>query len=171
MVRCFHSRRYRIEQAAGRILTLLETVMVAGLGVYFLVTREDCRREAGALLALGVLIGLYGILSDLINTREYSIDTEGITLRYWKRKTVFYPWSSVSQICVFAYQAGNARGDVIRCIIGKPPKNPRKVLRSPSVFFRFRSVLTMEYTPERLEAFRLCSGRDIPDCRPNAQNP
>ena len=73
MVRCFHSKRYRIEQATGRILTLLETVVVAGLGVYFLVTAEDCRREAGALLALGMLIGLYGIFSDLIGTREYGI--------------------------------------------------------------------------------------------------
>ena len=150
MVRCFHSKRYRIEQATGRILTLLETVVVAGLGVYFLVTAEDCRREAGALLALGVLIGLYGIFSDLIGTREYGIDARGITLRYWKRKTVFYPWSSVSRIYVAEYHAGSARGDVIRCIIGKPSKNPRKILRSPSVFFRFRSVLTMEYTPERL---------------------
>ena len=165
MVRCFHSERYRTEQVTGRILCFLETVVVAGLGVYFLVTAKDCRREAGALLVLGVLIGLYGILSDLIATREYAIDARGITLRYWKRKTVFYPWSSVSQICVLAYQAGSARGDVIRCIIGKPPKDSRKILRSPSPFFRFRSVLTMEYTPERLEAFRLCSGRNIPDYR------
>lgn len=165
MVRCFHSERYRTEQVTGRVLCFLETVVVAGLGVYFLVTAKDCRREAGALLVLGVLIGLYGILSDLVATREYAIDSGGITLRYWKRKTVFYPWSSVSQIGVFAYQAGSARGDVIRCIIGKPPKDSRKILRSPSPFFRFRSVLTMEYTPERLEAFRLCSGRNIPDYR------
>lgn len=104
---------------------LLGSGTLLGLGGYFLVTAEDCRREAGVLLGMGLLFGLLGIWNEGLMTREYAIDTEGITLRYWKRKTVFYPWSQISKIYAYERHAGSARDEVIRCTIGEPTKAPR----------------------------------------------
>lgn len=167
MVLCYFSPPKRWERITGNVAALLGSGTLLGLGGYFLVTAEDCRREAGVLLGMGLLFGLLGIWNEGLMTREYAIDTEGITLRYWKRKTVFYPWSQISKIYAYVRHAGSARDEVIRCTIGEPTKAPQGIAHhwSGYEFFHFRRVLTVEYTPERLEAFKLCSGRDVPDYR------
>lgn len=167
MVLCYFSPQKRWERITGNVAVLLGNGTLLGLGGYFLVTAEDCRREAGVLLGMGLLFGLLGIWNEGLMTREYAIDTEGITLRYWKRKTVFYPWSQISKIYAYVRHAGSARDEVIRCTIGEPTKAPQGIAHhwSGYEFFHFRRVLTVEYTPERLEAFKLCSGRDVPDYR------
>lgn len=167
MVLCYFFPPKRWERITGNVAVLLGSGTLLGLGGYFLVTAENCRREAGVLLGMGLLFGLLGIWNEGLMTREYAIDTEGITLRYWKRKTVFYPWSQISKIYAYERHAGSARDEVIRCTIGEPTKAPQGIAHhwSGYEFFRFRRVLTVEYTPERLEAFKLCSGRDVPDYR------
>lgn len=170
MVRCYFSKKHKQERIITGLFALFDTIVPIGLGGYFLRTEADAnvRLLAGGGLALGLMFGLFGIASDLLVTREYAIDTNGITLRYAGRKRVFHPWSQISQICVCVMHPGkldSVRDEVIWCNLGEPRKLPPRWKNWEYEVFHFRRVLTVEFTPERLEAFQACSGREIPDYR------
>ena len=170
MVRCYFSQKHHRERIITALFALFDSGALVGLGGYFLWTEANpnVRLLAGGGLGLGLLIGLFGIVSDLALTREYAIDPEGITLRYAGRKRVFHPWSQVSQICVCVVHPGkleSVRDEVIWCSLGKRRRLPPGWRNWEYEVFHFPRVLTVEFTPERLEAFRLCSGREIPDYR------
>lgn len=170
MVRCYFSKKHQWGRSITALFAIFDAGVLAGLGGYFLWTEADLnvRMLAGGVLGLGLMIGLFGIVNDLVLTREYAIDPNGITLRYAGRKRVFHPWSQVSQICVCVIHPGKlecVRDEVIWCNLGKARRLPPRRKNWEYEVFHFRSVLTVEFTPERLEAFRLCSGRDIPDYR------
>lgn len=170
MVRCYFSQKHKRERSIAGFFALFDTGVLVGLSGYFLWTQptQNVRLLAGGGLGLGLLIGLFGIVNDLVLTREYAIDTQGITLRYGGRKRVFYPWSRVRQICICVIHPGkleSVRDEVIWCSLGKRRKLPPGWRNWEYEAFHFPRVLTVEYTPERLEAFRRCSGREIPDYR------
>lgn len=171
MEKCYFSPKHTKERWIGIICSLFVSITLTGFGVFTSLTTEDGILSY-ILIFLGVFFMLYGILYDLYMFREYELSENGITIRYAKRKTVFFPWKCISQICICRIHQGkveSVRDDVIWCSVGKikngPPNMARRWNEAEYGFIHFHSVLTMEYTPERLADFKKYSNRDIPDYR------
>lgn len=62
MVLCYFSPQKRWERITGNVAVLLGSGTLLGLGGYFLVTAENCRREAGVLLGMGAAVWFAGNL-------------------------------------------------------------------------------------------------------------
>lgn len=115
----------------------------------------------------------HGIIGPVEATREYELSDQGITIQYLGRYRRFYSWSSIRKICVCTLFRTSDRlpGElVIWCTTGKIRKEPPRGNRTSwntqeYILMHFRSVLTMTYTPERLEEFKKYSKREIPDYR------
>ncbi len=127
---------------------------------------------SGFGLGLFILI-LCGIIGPVEGTREYELSEQGITIQYLEKYKRFYSWDSIRQICICrVFRTNDAiPGElVIWCTAGKirkePPKGNRiSWNREEYILTHFRSVLLMEYSPERLEEFKRYSKREIPDYR------
>ena len=111
--------------------------------------------------------------------RSYAIDENGIIIGYGygKLKKEFHSWDEITSICVCSYQMGTTSiscRDVIWCTFGDKYHDPRK-LGSPWAFSKatihYRQILTIQYTPERLEGFRLFYDKEIPDYRKESPPP
>lgn len=171
MEKCYFSPKHTKERWIAGIACSFVSITLTGFGIFALLTTEG-NILACILIFLGVFFALYGILFDLYMSREYSLNEDGILIRYAKRKSVFFPWSRIDQICICVIHQGKIEGvkdDVIWCAVGKikngPPNMARRWNEAEYGFIHFRSVLTMEYTPERLADFKKYSNRDIPDYR------
>lgn len=171
MQKCYFSEKPAEGRWIGIICSLFVSITLTGFGVFTSLTTEDGILSC-ILIFLGIFFMLYGILYDLYMSREYELSENGITIRYAKRKTVFFPWKCISQICICRIHQGkveSVRDDVIWCTVGKIKKGPSNMARrwneAEYGFIHFHSVLTMEYTPERLADFKKYSNRDIPDYR------
>ncbi len=118
---------------------------------------------------------ILGIIEPIEKTREYKLCDQGITIQYLGKYRRFYPWESIRNICVCTLfrnsdlQPGKL---AIWCTAGKlrfePPKGNanRTAWNSDDYIARhLRSILTMDYSPERLEEFEKYSKREIPDYR------
>ena len=172
MDKCYGSQKHKKERIINYVFTFLVSITLCVIGTVVAISTPESDKHACILLCLGLLILLYGILFDLFMSREYELSENGIYIRYAKMKTVFFPWTCISQICICVIHQGKVEGvkdDVIWCTVGKikkgPPNMARRWNEAEYGFIHFHSVLTMEYTPERLADFKKYSNRDIPDYR------
>lgn len=124
------------------------------------------------LLIFGVILLLYGLLFDVYFTREYELTRQGILVRYAKRVTKLYLWENISQICICSIHRsanGATWDDVLWCTVGrikKGPPHPSRIWNSTEYsLVHFKSVLTMEFTPERLDEFNMFFTDEIMDYR------
>lgn len=170
MDKCYFSKKHRIERIIHIVAMLLYSVILWGISIIPAISTPRSLGLAAILACLGWAIFLYGIFFNLYMSREYALSEDGITIRYAKRKSVFYPWADVGQICVCTIHQGkieSIKDDVIWCTVGKikkePPNLPHIWNVAETGMIHFRDVLTMEYTPERLADFQKYSNRDIPD--------
>lgn len=171
MQKCYFSEKHTRERWIGIICSLFVSITLIGFGIYTALATEDGILFC-ILLFLGLFFILYGTLYDLYVSREYALSENGITIRYAKRKIVYFPWKCISQICICVIHKGKIEGvkdDVIWCTVGKikkgPPNMARRWNEAEYGFIHFHSVLTIEYTPERLAEFKKYSNQDIPDYR------
>lgn len=171
MQKCYFSEKHTRERWTCIIFSLFVSITLIGFGIYTAPATES-GILSGILFFSGLLFIVYGILYDLYMSREYALSENGITIRYGKRKIVHFPWKYISQICICVIHQGKIEGvkdDVIWCTVGTikkgPPNMARRWNEAEYGFIHFHSVLTMEYTPERLANFKRYSNRDIPDYR------
>ena len=174
MEKCYFSKKHKQERLIGAIATLFICSVLYSLGFYFLITEEDPTVHSISLLLvlLGLAFTTWGILYDMFMSREFYINEQGITIRYWFGKTHFYPWENISQICLCVIHQGkveSVKDEVIWCTAGPirkgPPNMARRWNEAEYGFLHFRSVLTFEFTQERLSTFEKYSNQDIPDYR------
>lgn len=172
MEKCYFSKKYRMERWINLIGYLFLSLILAGLAAAVFSKEPGNPAAVAMLLVPALVLFVYGALFVLFLFREYAIDENGITIQYVKRFRVFYPWDSIRKICLCEVHQGkvdSVKSDVIWCSVGEkrkePPIMPRIYHEIEYEFFHFRTILTMEYTPERLAAFQNFCHREIPDYR------
>lgn len=154
------------------VLSLISIAALAGaFSQYAMVIVYACL-GLGFGFVLFTLI-LHGIIGPVELTREYELSDQGITIQYLGRFRRLYSWDSIRKICICTVFRTSDRLPgtlVIWCTLGKihkePPKGNRISWNQPEyTLMHFRSVLLVEYSPERLEEFQKYSKREIPDYR------
>lgn len=170
--KCYFSKKHRRERIIHIVVMLLCSIILWGISIVPMISKPRSLGLAAILACFGWAIFLYGIFFDMYMSREYVLSEDGITIRYAKRKFVFYPWVDVGKICVCVIHQGKIEGvkdDVIWCTVGKIQKEPPNLSHRWNIaeygMIHFRDVLTMEYTSERLADFKKYSNRDIADYR------
>lgn len=176
MKKCYFSRSHTIFGRATLIVC-------SALGVGLIALICAAWNEIGTIherilfcviFGTGLLCIFYAVTYFLFSSREYALSEQGITIRYAGRRSVFYSWSCIRLICVCTVNRSSViegKGErVIWCTAGKIRKAPpdpvsRRWNTEEYLYLHYRSILTMEYSPERLEEFRKYSGREIPDYR------
>lgn len=164
-----------IRGARSITLLLLWIISIANIaGADFLSPILICG-PIGLVFGFGLLFFVLAIIGPIEQTREYELSDQGITVQYLGKYRRFYPWDSIRNICVctlFRKSDLELGKLAIWCTAGKirfePPKgnaNRTAWNQQEYILMHFRTVLTMTYTPERLEEFRKNSRREIPDYR------
>ena len=173
MKQCYWSHKTQWARPLQVALVIILTLLCISVGIgIFLNSPEDW----GAALFVGLIGVAYfmvGVISASYLFATYTLDSDGITVWYFNRFRLFYPWNSITQICLCTinkHRHEYAQVDVIWCTIGEirggPPKMARRWNESEYRCIRSRSVVTIEYTPERLAEFKQYVDRYIPDYRP-----
>ena len=171
MVPCYFSKTYVRACYAALAMSPLMIILLYCLGWAAFLVPED-EPLAGRCILL--------MLLQVVYLRSCVINECGITIGYGFGKKIkrFYPWNAVTSICLCSLQLGTPPSsyiNVIWCTFGEKFHDPRKLKTSWSfgrvLDTHFRQILTIEYTPERLEGFRLCSHREIPDYRKEVPSP
>ena len=182
MVPCYPFKRDAIMNRFLVVMGILMAAFCYCLGwIAFLYDKSDpmsipclLMSHGLALITLLLTVSMYAF-----EMRSYAIDENGIIIGYGygKLKKEFHSRDEITSICVCSYQMGTTSiscRDVIWCTFGDKYHDPRK-LGSPWAFSKatihYRQILTIQYTPERLEGFRLCSHREIPDYRKESPPP
>lgn len=173
MKQCYCSHKTQWARPFIVALLIILTLLLIGLAIgIFLDSPEDW--------GVALFVALFGVVFFVVEGiwalylyGEYTLDSDGITVSYLNRIRFFYPWSSITQICLCTlnkHRHEYAQIDVIWCTIGKirggPPKLAGRWNESEYRCIRSRSVVTIEYTPERLTEFQQYVDRYIPDYRP-----
>ena len=175
MVPCYPFKRDIILDYVTLIFSILVTIGLYCLGWgVFLYDKSDPMSIPCLLMSHGLALIMLLLTCGLVMEMcSYSINEYGITTAYGygKLKKKFHSWDEVTSICLCSRQMGTSPSsykNVIWCTFGDKYQDPRKLetLRDfERATVHFSQVLTIEYTPERLEGFRLCSHREIPDYR------
>ncbi len=169
MKKCYYSKKYVMLHRFlyGLVFVCSGTLITLGIWLYSEAPVESC-----ITIFIGLAFILYGVLSIVCFDRDYELTEEGIIVQYAKRKKVFYSWECINQICICKiFCSGNHAFEtpVIWCTAGNikhaPPDPKRRWDDSEYLFFHFRSILTMEYTPERLAEFQKYARIEIQDFR------
>lgn len=172
MNKCYFSQRHRRERIVNIVATLFCCITMWIFSVVSAISTPGSLKLTVLLGCLSWACFLFGICFDLYMSREYALSERGITIRYAKRKLVFYPWESIGHICICVIHQGKIESTndvVIWCTTGKIKNVPPNLSRYWNIaeygLMHFRSVLTIEYTPERSADFKKYSNRDIADYR------
>lgn len=152
------------------IFTPVLCLLLVGFGVFMLFIEESLLFHilcGGGPIAFGLGFFVYEMLYAIWLAREYELTEKGIVIRYLKRKEVLYPWQSIAQICIWYTGRGQSWEHVIWCSVGNPKRLPPNMRRKDSdyAFRHCGSVIYVEFTAERLEAFRKYYHEEIPDYR------
>lgn len=173
MNRCYCSK----ENNNARIFNLVLGIPCAFALVAAGFVLWDASDAQMMVLCIGaVMIGIMAIVNfvlfDILYFREYDVSEYGITIRYFGRKEVLHRWDKVTQICrciIHRSGTGATQDDVIWITFGQiknGPPHEKYRWRTISYGLRhFRTVLTLEYTPERLNEIKNYTTLDISDYR------
>ena len=113
----------------------------------------------------------------VVYSREYSVDSNGITIRYFKRYKVKYPWKDIGAVIVCDVNHAPKNADnfdlVIRLSMGIEKNGPSRsnelrVLsrndrwrRSEYGIMHFQKVILIEYSESRLAQIQEMSQKDV----------
>lgn len=172
MEKCYNSKEYTRIRAFCLIGSIVLSIFMSGFGVASWIIDSESVGIRWIFFVSGILLLFYGLTLDLHISREYEITEQGILIRYWKRHTRFYPWDRIEQVCLCSiHRGGNGVtwDEVIWCTAGKikkgPPHPSRRWNWTEYELRYFSSVLTMEYSPERLAEFEKYAPCHIEDYR------
>ncbi len=149
------------------VFTFIILLIMLGIYCLFLDVCLGC-----FVIGLGLFLAYNVCVLSRYLLRMYALNEDGITVQYPCRKRVFYPWSSITNICLYVVHPGKGRNiedQVIWCTAGRvkrePPNMSRRWRDADYLCHHYKSVLTIEFTEERLAMFKKYYGRDIPDYR------
>lgn len=176
MKKCYYSRKHVI----GRVLCIMTSPLLAvlftSIGVFLLLPSAS-GGEPQSRIPLGIGILLFCLAFSVYETLyiiwlggEYELCELGIKMRYAGKKERLVPWNSVTQICVCeAHRGADKRDYLIWCTVGNSKfTQPNMPWYSDNFEFEFihcRSVIAVEFSEERLKAFKRYYEKEIPDYR------
>lgn len=177
---CLNSRKNRIEIFVCSLLGFCVGLFLVVLA-FFCLFRHTIDTllyiSCGMLLFIGCSVcGLFFFLF-IVSSREYFVDPNGITIRYFKRYKVKYSWKDIGTVIVCDVNHAPKNPDnfdlVIRISIGIEKNGPSHsnepmVLsrhdlwrRSEYGIIHFRKVILIEYSESRLAQIQEMSQKDI----------
>lgn len=177
---CLNSRKNRIEICACSLWGFcvgLFLIVLAVFGLFQHTIDILLCISCGMLLFIGCSVcGLFLFLF-IVSSREYLVDANGLTIRYFKRHKVKYPWKDIGTIIVCDVNHAPKDPDnfdlVIRISIGIERNGPF-CANKPMVLSRhehwrqseygimhFRNVILIEYSESRLAKIQEMSQKDI----------
>lgn len=177
MEECYFSRKHEIGRLVGCAISSFPSIGLILIGIYSFTVKDGTPMPfivtSGTLLiGSGIAWGVFLVLYTIWMIREYELDERGIWIRYTSKRTDFFPWSSVTQICLCKAHHGKEEStidDVIWVSVGKvkacPPNTPWYRDLFEYEYCHKHSIITVEFTPERLERFKKYYKQEIPDYR------
>lgn len=172
MERCYYSQKNTVLRYTLLLLAVIESVVLIALGIVFWRNALNTIVLCCVLIVLGLLVLIYGVFHFLILNRGYEINVHGIWVQYTQKIRTFYPWNDIAQICICEVHRsanGATKDVVIWCTLGSivngPPDPGRCWNSSEYELSHFRTVLIVEYSPERLSEFERLFNGDIADYR------
>lgn len=172
MKKCYYSQKNTVLRYTILFLSVIESIVLIALGLILWEQSINVVLLCCILIAFGLLINLYGVFHFLILNRGYELNSQGISIQYTKKKKLFYPWDEITQVCICEIHRsanGATKDIVIWCTIGSivngPPDPSRRWNSSEYELSHFRSVLTVEFSPDRLIEFKKFVKGNISDYR------
>lgn len=171
---CYHYNRYRGQEKICLGVSALFGLMFCGWAVSLF---RASTVTAGAVSALVMLVSLglvwITVMAYLEMCRKYSVSEAGLTVIYPFGIKVTYAWNALSEIglCKVHYTGADPVEYLaaIRCVVGEERNGPAKGYGwwADSLYgvFRFRKIITVTYTAERLDEFRQMCPFEITDYR------
>ena len=177
---CLNSRKNRIEICVCSLFGF-------SVGFFLVILAFFClfRYTIDMLLCIScILLFLMGcsvcglfLFIFIVSTREYLVDPNGITIRYFRRHKVKYLWKDIGTIIVCDVNHAPKNPDnfdlVIRISIGiekngPPCRNEPTILSRHDLWrcseyglIHFRNVILIEYSESRLAQIQEMSQKDI----------
>lgn len=183
MERCDLSRRNEIERLIICPFISFNTFLFLSVGIFCFTLADEipllvCLLLGSAFILCGLYFAVTTILFMIWQLREYGMNELGIYVRYTPKNVVFFPWDSITQVCVTRAHYVNhyeQMDDIIWCSTGEAKNGPPSCPGYPNYpkyrnnakyeCTHFRSVFTLDFTSERLEMFRKYYHGEIPDYR------
>ena len=172
MNKCFHSIKYKRIRWMNNIIAFVSGLICVVLGIVLFDSDVDTQMPCTFLICIGTLIWVYGVVLWLYFSREYDITCKGISIRYLKKWTCFFPWSQNTEVMlcsIFRSNNGYMQDDVIwislQSVKNGPPDRNRKYNDLAYHLLCLNTVLTFEITDERLLEIKKVYKRPIPDYR------
>lgn len=176
MKTCYFSRKNKYVRY---LLLIVGVLSFCGLTTYGLFIMLSYRLEDRIIIPCGLLMIVVGIFMAIecssqyrLLNRKYMVDSTGLYVQHTHRNKQFYPWNQMLEICLCDIHRGSheqIKDTVIWCTIstikGGPPDTKRR-WNSPYYGIRyFRSVITIEFSEERLSEFKRFYSGSIADYR------
>ena len=182
MESCYYSKKAQFENILSCLIGCGLGVLLIGLSCVTLIIDYsiDLWIPCALMLFLGAGIIGFFLFCYAVNSKEWIVDAEGITLRYLKRKTVCYTWDSVVSILVCDVHHASkdsSNHDVVIRLSFREEKNGPFSNRCPitiSGYHRWRTfeyhllhfhdVIFLEYSPLREKQIAEYSAKKIQYC-------
>ena len=183
MQKCITSRWYSLQAKITRTIGIVLGIILCLLGVIIVITSDSSCSEVAAgcilLVMLGIVACIYCIVVYIIDTRTFQLGTDGITVQYADSYTKQYHWSEISSIVIcdvyHSTRSTEIFEHVIRFAIGEEPEGPLNKNKQWTLgghekwstyeysLAHFQTVISISFTPDRLEQVKAFSDMDILD--------
>lgn len=183
--KCITDHWFISEVRSTKILSFAIWGCLSCIGIICLFSKKlsiiDAIPACLLLFMLGFFMSLYGMVMYVINTRTFSLGEDGITIHYADFYEKQFKWSQISSIVICDVYHSPKVSDryvhAIRFAIGKETDGPfntdpnkkwslsghEKWSTYEYSLAHLHTVITLTFTPDRLEQIRLLSGVDVVD--------
>ena len=181
MQKCITSHWFEVQAKITRIIGFVLGGTFCLLGIIILIANKSNRSEALAgcllLVTFGIVAKVYCAAVYIIDARTYTLDMDGISIRYSDTYDKHYSWKDVSSIVIcdvyHSTRTTEIYEHVIRVTIGDEPDGPLSTTQQWTLsghkkwstyeygLVHFQNVISISFTPDRLEQVKLLSGKDI----------
>jgi hypothetical protein len=171
---CYHLDRYRGQARICLFISLLFAAVFAGWA-WALIEAQSLGKAAQCALGAAVSLGIGGLtfMAFLEMGRKYTLSETGVTLQYPFGFSATYTWDRLSEvgICNVHYTNDDPPKylTVIRCVAGPEKNGPSKGegwwTTSYYSTVRFRRIITITFTNERLKELKKVCPLEIVDYR------
>lgn len=184
MEECLNSRKNKLWRRIGCASLLIMGALLIIIGLCSLCNQLEDQFSSLMCIVLafgGFVLCGFAFFLYAEQSREYSVSSEGITIRYLRKWEVWYPWASVDNIAIcgvnHAAKDWTVYDIVIRIVIGTekngPFSNNQKFTLSGHErwrsfeygLFHFQKIVIIDYSQERLKKLYELNMKPIIDCR------
>lgn len=183
MQKCITSRWFSLQAKITRVIGIVLGVILCLLGIIIVIANDSSRSDAVAgcllLVMLGIVVCIYCVVVYTIDTRAFRLGADGITVQYAGSYTKQHGWNEISNIVIcdvyHSTRSTEIYERVIRFAIGEEPNGPLSKNKQWTLsghekwstyeygLAHFQTVISISFTPDRLEQVKEFSCMDILD--------